>query len=209
MLEGAVLTVIAYPLLAAWVVYRLSRDLASRARIFAQAVFAIYLIEVIRLTLFPVPIDRAIIDTYVPSWVTPTNFALFKRMGTTAQVQGNILMGVPFGILAWFVLRRRWALSVLLAGVGTFATVELLQLLIGVVIGVPYRILDINDLVLNTAGVLIGIVVFLVVRQLFRIVDRHFDGQAGPYRSYARSIMTPSESSAPALPAGDGPRPLP
>jgi len=189
-LEGTVLTVIAYPLLAGWVVYRLVHDSVSRARTFSQAVFTIYLIEVVRVTLFPVPLDRASIDAFVPSWVAPTNFALFEHMGTTAQVQGNILMGVPFGLLAWFVLRRRSTFRVLLAGMGTFAAVEFIQLLIGVVIGAPYRILDINDLVLNTGGVLIGIIAFLVIRLLFRIIDLRIGGRAGPYWRYAQSIMT-------------------
>ena len=189
MLEGAVLTAIAYPLLAAWVVYRLVHDRVSRARIFSQAVFTIYLIEVARVTLFPIPLDRAIIDAFVPSWVAPINFALFERMGTSAQVQGNILMGVPFGLLAWLVLRRRSVFRVLLAGIGTFTSVELIQLLIGIMIGAPYRILDINDLVLNTGGVLIGIVAFLLIRLLFRAIDSRMDGRAGPYWSYAQSIM--------------------
>jgi glycopeptide antibiotics resistance protein len=206
-LQGAVLTVIAYPLLLAWAAYRLVRDPASRARTFSIAVFAIYLIEVARVTLFPIPLDRAIIDTYMPSWVTPANFALFDRMGTTAQVQGNILMGAPFGLLAWFVLRKRSTVRVLLVGAGTFAAVELSQLLIGMVIGVPYRILDINDLVLNTGGVLIGIVAFLIIRLLFRIIDPRIGDQSGPYLSYARSIMTPE--STPVAPTSDSHPSLP
>jgi len=75
------------------------------------------------------------------------------------------------------------------------------------VIGVPYRILDINDLVLNTGGVLIGIVAFLIIRLLFRIIDPRIGDQPGPYLSYARSIMTPEPT--PVAPTSDSPPSLP
>lgn len=194
MLDGVALAVIAYPLLAGWVIYEQLRA-GSRARTFMTAVFAIYLIEVVRVTLFPIPVDRAVADVFLPSWVTPTNFALFERMGTMAQIQGNILMGVPFGLLSWFVFRRLSMLRVLLAGIVTFGMIEVLQLVIGLAIGVPgYRILDINDLILNTSGVMVGIVGFLIVRSLFRLLDRRA-GDPGPLRAYLRSVLGSGEPS--------------
>ena len=63
-LDGAVLALIAYPLLAAWVVYELLHA-GSRGRTFMVAVFIIYLVEVARVTLFPIPVDDA--SVYVPT----------------------------------------------------------------------------------------------------------------------------------------------
>lgn len=194
MLDGAVLALIAYPLLAAWVVYELLHA-GSRGRTFMVAVFIIYLVEVARVTLFPIPVDDA--SAYVPSWVNATNFQLFEHMGTTHQIIGNIVMAVPFGFLAWFVLTRRSAGRVLLAGIGTFAAIEVLQLAIGLAIGTPgYRILDINDLILNTGGVVLGILGFLAVRSLFRFLDRRA-GDPGAFRIYLRSVFGSNGVSPP------------
>lgn len=192
MLDGVVLALIAYPLLAGWVIYE-QLHAGSRARTFMTAVFVIYLIEVARVTLFPIPLDST--RATVPYWVAATNFALFERMGTTRQVVGNIVMGIPFGFLAWFVLAKRSTARVLLAGIVTFGMIEVLQLVIGLAIGVPgYRILDINDLILNTSGVMVGIIGFLVVRSLFRLLDRRA-GDPGPLRAYLRSVLGSGEPS--------------
>lgn len=144
------------------------------------------------MTLFPIPLDAG---GHVPSWVSATNFALFERMGTRTQILGNVVMGIPFGFLAWFVLTRRSAARVLLVGIGMFAAIEVLQLAIGLLIGVPgYRILDINDVILNTTGVMIGIVGFLIVRSLFRVLDSRLTAAPGPLRSYLRSVATSGDT---------------
>ncbi|MFD3333009.1 VanZ family protein [Streptomyces sp. NPDC058700] len=83
---------------------------------------------------------------------------------TVKQLGGNVALGVPFGILLPLLSRRtRGMVRVGLLTVGTMLIVELIQ---GALI--TGRAFDIDDVVLNTAGALLG---YLVVgRRMGRAV---------------------------------------
>ncbi|MBN3929974.1 VanZ family protein [Streptomyces verrucosisporus] len=71
---------------------------------------------------------------------------------TVKQLGGNIALGVPFGVLlpvAW--PRARGLLRVVLLTMAVMVAVELVQ---GAV--VPGRAFDIDDVILNTTGALLG-----------------------------------------------------
>ncbi|MFD4370241.1 VanZ family protein [Streptomyces sp. NPDC058486] len=83
---------------------------------------------------------------------------------TVEQLGGNILLGVPFGILLPLLSRRaRGFLRVAFATAATMLLVELVQ---GALI--TGRAFDIDDVLLNTAGALLGYVI--VGRRLGRFV---------------------------------------
>ena len=94
--------------------------------------------------------------------LTPAGFptrvfdGLFRGGGTVAvsagtprvDVVANILMFAPIGLL-FVLLARRWWLALAAAGALT-VLIELVQL------GIPSRIADVNDVLLNALGALIG-----------------------------------------------------
>ncbi|MFF0482907.1 VanZ family protein [Streptomyces sp. NPDC004435] len=83
---------------------------------------------------------------------------------TVKQLGGNILLGVPFGVLLPLLSRKaRGFLRVALATAATMLLVELVQ---GAL--VTGRAFDIDDVLLNTAGALLGYL--LVGRRLGRAV---------------------------------------
>ncbi|GHF99524.1 hypothetical protein GCM10018791_08310 [Streptomyces zaomyceticus] len=83
---------------------------------------------------------------------------------TVKQLGGNILLGVPFGLLLPLVSRRsRGFVNVALLTVATMLLVELVQ---GALI--TGRAFDIDDVLLNTTGALLGYA--LVGRRLGRAV---------------------------------------
>ncbi|MFD0141580.1 MULTISPECIES: VanZ family protein [unclassified Streptomyces] len=83
---------------------------------------------------------------------------------TVKQLGGNLALGVPFGILLPLLSRRtRGPLRVCLLAVGTMLLVELVQ---GALI--TGRAFDVDDVLLNTAGALLGYL--LVGRRLGRAV---------------------------------------
>uniref|UniRef100_UPI000AB3814C VanZ family protein n=1 Tax=Streptomyces aureus TaxID=193461 RepID=UPI000AB3814C len=83
---------------------------------------------------------------------------------TVKQLGGNIALGVPFGILLPLLsLKARGFLRVALVTAVTMLLVELVQ---GAL--VTGRAFDIDDVLLNTTGALLGYV--LVGRRLGRIV---------------------------------------
>ncbi|WP_374228248.1 VanZ family protein [Streptacidiphilus sp. ASG 303] len=80
------------------------------------------------------------------------------------QIGGNIVLGVPFGVLMpVLVPRTRGLLRILLATAAVMLLVELVQ---GAV--VQGRSFDIDDVILNTAGSLIGYL--LLGRRISRVV---------------------------------------
>jgi glycopeptide antibiotics resistance protein len=73
------------------------------------------------------------------------------------QLVGNFLLLLPLGIYGPILTPRLRSLpAILLAGAGIAALIELGQLAVATAYGFPVRVADIDDVLLNTAGVLAG-----------------------------------------------------
>ena len=72
------------------------------------------------------------------------------------EVQRNVLMTVPFGLLLPLVVRWRYEALVLACVVVTLV-IETVQLLVSAAVGWSWRAFDVNDLLLNTIGGLLGL----------------------------------------------------
>ncbi len=75
------------------------------------------------------------------------------------SVIGNIVLFVPFGYIVSSYIKPKKIFSVLLIPVIVSLTIELVQLKIG-------RSFDIDDIILNTIGCLIGYLIYLGLRSL-------------------------------------------
>lgn len=77
------------------------------------------------------------------------------------EVYGNILLFAPLGFLlplVWKKQEKFWAL--LVSGISISLAIEVIQL------ALPMRATDIDDVILNTCGALIGYVIYIIVRKL-------------------------------------------
>ena len=77
------------------------------------------------------------------------------------NIIGNVSLFIPTGIILPILYKRLnsfW--KVFLTGAGISLCIEVIQLLL------PNSVTDIDDLILNTAGVIIGYAVFSLVRRL-------------------------------------------
>ncbi len=74
----------------------------------------------------------------------------------------NILLMVPFGLGLPLLMRLRLGRVTLLGGVFSFA-IEMIQLVSGLLANTTFRIADINDLIFNTIGAMVGYGLFQVV----------------------------------------------
>jgi glycopeptide antibiotics resistance protein len=83
----------------------------------------------------------------------------------------NILLFVPFGFGLPFITAFRMKRTVLIAATFSIA-IELLQLLSGLLADAAFRIVDINDVIFNTVGAVIGYALFVVFVRAFRRVTR-------------------------------------
>lgn len=78
---------------------------------------------------------------------------------------GNIAAFIPFGILLPMILRTRWSLPVVVIGaVALSAAIELGQMAASVWLGFAYRSTDIDDIILNSLGAVVGYVAYLGIR---------------------------------------------
>jgi glycopeptide antibiotics resistance protein len=138
--------------------------------LFAVALFAFYIAGVAAFALLPFRLDAEYVSrpSFDPSIVLDLFFLGRPEAMSPAQYVGNVLLGVPFGFLVPFV----WRLSlpkVLVAGLGFSLLIEAIQWLsTKLMVAFPSRAVDINDVFLNTLGVLIGILGFALVRAVYR-----------------------------------------
>lgn len=78
-----------------------------------------------------------------------------------SEVVGNLIMFIPFGILYSLAKRKPSIKNTILAGFICTLAIEILQPVFG-------RAFDINDVILNTAGVVIGTMVYFVGAKVLR-----------------------------------------
>ncbi|HWC57753.1 MAG TPA: VanZ family protein [Candidatus Paceibacterota bacterium] len=79
----------------------------------------------------------------------------------------NIALFVPFGFGLPFVTNLSLK-KVVIAGALFSIGIELLQLVTGLVAHMTFRVADINDVLFNTLGVIIGYVLFVGFARMFR-----------------------------------------
>ncbi|KRD43094.1 hypothetical protein ASE38_02105 [Cellulomonas sp. Root930] len=136
--------------------------LRGRARTVTIALFALYLVGLVRVTLWPRLADDGGFDLVrtVLSWLNSLGIGLTY---SATEFLANIALFVPFGILVSLLFPRRRAWTVVALGLATSAVIELAQLLF-----LPHRVSDVRDLVSNTLGTAIGVGIVLVARRRSR-----------------------------------------
>ncbi|HEV2951904.1 MAG TPA: VanZ family protein [Actinomycetota bacterium] len=135
--------------------------------------FAVYLVVLIGLlfTPFPLPpwtrLPEESLTGYRP-WPFPwVNIVPFETIGGALRygldwqpgrvLVGNVLAFVPLGIfLPILSPARRSLISVVGAGLAISLALEAVQLGLSLLIGAPYRVADIDDVIINVLGVALG-----------------------------------------------------
>jgi glycopeptide antibiotics resistance protein len=131
----------------------------------AFAVMVAFAVVLAKLTLEPSPASKALVHTNLhPGRSLKAYLDQPAMRDAIRQIGGNVLLGIPFGVLVpVFAPRARGILRVLLLTATVMLLVEFAQ---GTLI--TGRAFDIDDVILNTAGALIGWV--LMGRRLGRAV---------------------------------------
>jgi glycopeptide antibiotics resistance protein len=79
----------------------------------------------------------------------------------------NVLLMVPFGFGLPFITSLRFAGTVT-AGVLVSVAIEVLQLVTGLIGGVTFRLADVNDVIFNATGVVVGYGLFVEFVRVYR-----------------------------------------
>lgn len=124
--------------------------------------FEIYLLSMFHLVFFPIDVNLGMYANQIP-WYRTINFIPILTIDVKTFLL-NILMFVPFGMYLPFFKERLSVKQVIKIGFYFSLSLEVTQLLIRATLG-SGRSTDINDLLANTLGAVIG---FLVVRYALR-----------------------------------------
>ena len=126
----------------------------------------------VALTLFPLPLppyDAVDVHARLP-WIEPVPLRTIGRAvaaGWTSPeartLVGNLAAFVPLGVLAP-MLAPRWRslVRVALLGFAVSLAVEASQLALSLAMAFPWRVFDVDDLIVNTAGAVLGYVLWRI-----------------------------------------------
>lgn len=147
-----------------------------------RTVFIYYILLVISLTWFSIPLitrwsahihsftELNQQDNFIP-FLSISN-TLFHSVGLEVilkQLGGNILLFLPFGFLLPLVSEKYHnPIKMLIASILFSLYIELGQAVISFIVGITYRSTDIDDVILNTLGGMIG---FCLIKLPFRLLS--------------------------------------
>lgn len=198
MLSGDTLILLVLPALI-WTGYMAVRRGLGFVRTFLLLTFVGYIGALIAVTMFPIPVDPQLIADRTVDGILRNNFIPFATMVSAfrdgpdyfaLQVLGNLVLLVPFGFLlpvVWVPARRAKI------GIGAILiaalSIEAAQLVVSAAIGYTYRQADIDDVILNVLGGLLGFGMFA----LCSYVLERWDGRRSSVSRSQREIGTTAE----------------
>ena len=148
-----------------------------------KIIFFLYLILVVKLVIFKYPIED--LKAIAASWqkdvilegLYTANFTLFKtirmyidyayKLNSFENLVGNIVLFIPFGFLLPLCMKQGCNFFVMLLNAFLFVLgIEVFQLFSA------FGAFDVDDILLNTIGGVLGYIVFVVCNLLRRRNDR-------------------------------------
>lgn len=163
--------------------HRLSLPVRLLAMLIGFVLMVAFAVVLAKLTLEPSPASKALVHTNLhPGRSLKAYLDQPAMRDAIKQIGGNVVLGIPFGVLVpVFAPRARGILKVLLLTATVMLLVEFAQ---GALI--TGRAFDIDDVILNTTGALIGWV--LLGRRLGRAVHAR--------KPVAKAARTPKAAKA-------------
>lgn len=129
-------------------------------------IFGIYMLNVIRYTFFPFPVDPQLLmlmrmtgsePGMVRFNIIPFHSQFYDSILDDKSNYLNILMTIPYGLLLPFLVSvQHHRLRMVWLGLGIGVAVETLQGILNLLLDYTYRTVDINDIIFNFTGAMLG-----------------------------------------------------
>jgi glycopeptide antibiotics resistance protein len=159
------------------------------------SMFWIYLLFVLGTIIFPIaPLPKIYRDEFRLSInLIPFYFGACDPWDLCLRnIVGNILLTVPFGLGVSFITGLRWKDFIWLSpSVGL--VFEGLQLMIALLFRSAFRVVDINDVILNTLGVWLGYLLFRMFGSFYLFVTKRFEIQDQSLSAYIYEVVHQSQ----------------
>lgn len=175
-----------------FILWRKKRDLWF---ILCCLIFGIYLLYMIEKAFFPLYLSGQFVDVMrqqpvlLDINIIPFYFGPFTTF--SGALQGlilNIIFTIPFGFGIHFIMTikpKNLFLIAILVGL----TIELTQFILSVILRYAYRSVDINDLLMNTLGVLIGYALFRVFAWIYQFATQRYHIQHNGLSAYIYKMV--------------------
>ncbi|MBR2177457.1 MAG: VanZ family protein [Clostridia bacterium] len=176
MISEAIAYIVGIVILFVWLIYSHKNKL-NPTRIMIISIFILYMTAVISITFFPLTYDpslklasdvlsqRLILTPFQTtiSYVCLGNpFVIFVQLG------GNIIMTIPFGIMLPMIVKNKKICFYLLLVLALPLFIETSQLVLGIILQTFYRTADIDDVIYNFLGGMIGLAIYKLLPKKFR-----------------------------------------
>jgi len=182
------------------ILFVLFRKGKTQSYLICFSLFWVYLMYVARVTLFPIPLTGGYADSlreYSKIWskvnLIPFYFGTYRNSAYfIIGIIGNIFLTVPFGFGLKFISQKKnrnafWVAVVV--GLG----IELIQLMISFLLGYQYRVLDVNDAILNFLGVLLGYWLFRIFAWVYLKLMNRIDLEKRGFGWYLYNVVKAGE----------------
>ncbi len=162
--------------------------------LFFFSIFWVYVMFSLDKIFFPIEINGEFVEVMkqIPlmSQVNLVPFYFGQHPLSTVGFIGiinNIVLTVPFGFGLNFISRVRMKDFLWLSITISLGT-EVIQFVISLILKYPYRVVDINDALLNAMGVLIGYGLFKAFAWLYLTMTQWFKIEHGGLSSYVYNV---------------------
>lgn len=162
-------------------------------QVFFVFVFGVYIINVVSVVVFPFPIGYDVSDFKLNINLIPFDFGYcdaFSLELCIREIYQNILLTIPFGFGINFIARIK-PKNILWLAFGVGFAFEFVQLVISIIVRSPFRAVDINDLILNAIGVLLGYGIFRIFGIMYLHVVQRLQSQPRHIFAYVDDIVRP------------------
>lgn len=157
-------------------------DTKKGIKVLFHILFWVYFLIAIRFLIFKYPAAflKSIADNWnrgvILSGLSTANFVPLKtikmyiryadRLNSFENIVGNIVIFMPFGFLVPFTWKKNHGVGMIFALGFIFSMgVELTQLISG------FGAFDVDDLILNTLGAILGYFVYKIIKKLFKKIN--------------------------------------
>lgn len=144
----------------------------------------IYIVAVIAITIYPIPIQSLLIhDLKIDPAIQAShnNFIIFNTIteiisthslrSIAFQLVGNILLFMPLGFYLPLLLQKLNIKGIILIGVAASLSIEIIQGLMNIILKMNYKVVDVDDLLLNLFGTIIGFIIYKMTKPLFKKLE--------------------------------------
>ena len=147
----------------------------DKMKIFAACIFMVYTVEAVGIFIFPIYFDPRF-KNYGPADINLIPFHSIMEcvqhvsVGTAmTQILGNVAAFLPLGLLLpiLFEKLRSWK-NILLCSLFISVGIELIQLAEQLITHIPGHATDIDDVILNFTGGVLGYLLFLAVQAVWK-----------------------------------------